>query len=111
MPRFYGYKPIPEEYNEVVGNKILSDNIKDMDDKFAFLTSSRFWALVIGALSIYLQAKGYIGEAEMQLIATITAGFTVIKTLDRNIGDAKAGVTTVSMPANIGTVTATTSDN
>lgn len=52
-------------------------------DKFEFLTSNRFWALVIGAVSIYLKAKGWIGEPEMLLIATITGGFTIIRTADR----------------------------
>ena len=60
-----------------------------MNEKFAFLLSSRFWALIIGALSIYLQQKGFIGEPEMLLIATITAGFATIRTVDRNTGDAK----------------------
>lgn len=54
-----------------------------MANKFEFLTSTRFWAIVIGAASIYLKAKGWIGEPEMLLIATITAGFTVVKTVDR----------------------------
>jgi hypothetical protein len=78
------------------------------NSKFLFLTSSRFWALVIGAVSIYLKMKGFIGEPEMMLIATITSGFTIIKTLDRNIGDAKAGITTVSMPSNVSNVQAST---
>ncbi len=54
-----------------------------MTDKLEFLIAPRFWALVIGALSIYLKAKGYIGEAEMALIATITAGFITVRTIDR----------------------------
>ena len=54
-----------------------------MIEKLEFLQSTRFWALVIGAISIYAQTKGWIGEPEMLLIATITAGFTAIRTLDR----------------------------
>lgn len=54
-----------------------------MNEKFAFLTSTRFWAMIIGAISIYLQTKGYIGEAEMALIATISGGFITIATIDR----------------------------
>lgn len=54
-----------------------------MQEKFAFIYSTRFWALVIGAISIYLQTKGYIGEAEMVLIATIMGGFVTVKTIDR----------------------------
>lgn len=48
-----------------------------------FLSSSRFWALVIGAVSFYLKTKGFIGEPEMMLIATISAGFATIRTIDR----------------------------
>lgn len=59
------------------------------DSKWLFVTSTRFWAIVIGAVSIYLQKKGIFGDAEMFLIATITAGFTVVRTIDRNIGDTK----------------------
>ncbi len=50
---------------------------------FSFIRSTRFWAIVIGALSIYLQSKGFIGDPEMILIATITGGFTVVRTIDR----------------------------
>lgn len=52
-------------------------------NKFTFLTSTRFWALIIGALSVYLQTKGFIGDPEMILIATVTTGFTAIRTIDR----------------------------
>jgi hypothetical protein len=54
-----------------------------MKEKFEFIYSTRFWSLVIGAVSIYLKTKGYIGEPEMLLIATITGGFIGIKTIDR----------------------------
>ncbi len=83
-----------------------------MKEKFEFLSSTRFWAIVIAAVSIYAKTKGYIGEAEMVLISTIMAGFVTVKTVDR-IGDkgveaaeAKGGVTTVTMPSNVSTVTA-----
>lgn len=48
-----------------------------------FIKSNRFWVMVIGALSIYLKARGIIGEPEMALIATISAGFIVVRTVDR----------------------------
>lgn len=48
-----------------------------------FLTAPRFWAMVIGAVSFYAKTKGYIGEAEMILIATIMAGFVTVGTIDR----------------------------
>jgi len=38
-------------------------------------------------VSVYLESKGYIGEPERNLIATIVAGFTAIRTIDRNMGD------------------------
>lgn len=52
-------------------------------EKFEFLTSTRFWAIVLGAVSLYLKQKGIFGDAEMLLIATITAGFTIVRTVDR----------------------------
>jgi len=54
-----------------------------LPEKLQFLTAPRFWALMIGAVSLYLKTKGYIGEAETVLIATITAGFITVKTIDR----------------------------
>lgn len=39
--------------------------------------------MIIGALSIYLQSKGYIGEPEMKLIATISTVFITVRTVDR----------------------------
>ena len=50
---------------------------------FPFLYATRFWAMVIAAVSIYAQAKGWIGQPEMLLIASVTAGFTVVRTIDR----------------------------
>lgn len=52
-------------------------------DTFAFLKATRFWALVLGAVSVYAKLKGWIGEPEMALIATITGGFTIVRTIDR----------------------------
>jgi hypothetical protein len=54
-----------------------------MQEKFSFLYATRFWALVIGAISIYLKTKGIIGDSEMVLIATITGGFITVKTIDK----------------------------
>ncbi len=112
-------KRILEEYTEVVSSELLIKSLEEknnMNEKFAFLTSSRFWALVIGAVSMYLKAKGFIGEPEMLLIATISSGFIVVKTVDRNTGDAVISAaevggktTTVTMPNN-STVTASTEE-
>jgi len=54
-----------------------------MMKEFAFLKATRFWALVIGAVSAYLKIKGYIGEAELTLIGIITGGFITVRTVDR----------------------------
>jgi hypothetical protein len=81
-----------------------------INDKFSFLLAPRFWAMILGAVAIYLKMKNYIGEAEMTLIATITAGFITVKTIDRNLGD-KEGVTTVSIPSTVSSVKATTDIN
>lgn len=50
---------------------------------YSFLTSTRFWVMILGALSIYCEAKGWIGEPERNLIATISTVFITVKTLDR----------------------------
>ena len=52
-------------------------------EKLDFLKSTRFWALVIGAVTLYLQSKGIIGESELTLIGTIVAGFIGVRTVDR----------------------------
>jgi len=39
--------------------------------------------MVFGAVALYLQMKGFIGEAELTLIGTIVAGFIGIRTIDR----------------------------
>lgn len=49
----------------------------------SFLKSNRFWALVIGAVAVYLEAKGFIGEAERNLIAIISTSFITVRTIDR----------------------------
>lgn len=86
-----------------------------MNNKFDFIYSTRFWSLVIGAVIFYLKSKGFIGEAEMVLVETILVGFIGIKTIDKNVGEANiksaelvGSTTTVSIPSNISTVTAST---
>lgn len=56
-----------------------NNNLNHME----FLKSTRFWVMIIGALSIYLQAKGYIGEPEMKFIATVSTIFITVRTVDR----------------------------
>jgi len=81
MATFNEQYEYPEDYFPWSGEGLKDD--KNKMNTFDFLTSTRFWAMVIGALSIYLQSKGFIGEPEMMLIATITAGFTIVKTADK----------------------------
>lgn len=52
---------------------------------FTFLKSNRFWVLVIGAVAVYAEAKGWIGEPERNLIATLSAVFISVRTLDRTV--------------------------
>lgn len=68
---------------------------------FGFLYATRFWALVLLALSVYGQRKGWIGEPEMILISTITGGFTIVRTVDRATEQriAAAAVTTGEVKA------------
>jgi hypothetical protein len=60
-----------------------------MNNKFDFIYSTRFWAMILGAGFLYLEAKGWIGEAERNLFVTIAGGFIGIKTIDKNVGEAK----------------------
>ncbi len=54
-----------------------------MKDQLSFLTSNRFWAVIIGALTLYLHTKGWIGQPEIVLIETVLGGFVTIRTVDR----------------------------
>lgn len=110
---------IYEEFNENTFNvkeveNLTINTISIMKEKFDFITSLRFWSLVIGAVMFYLNSKGIVGEQEMILVNTILGGFITLKTIDRAseqkvLAAKEAGaVTTVSMPSNVNTVTATT---
>jgi len=52
-------------------------------ESLAFLKAVRFWVMLLGSLSIYFESKGWIGEPERNLIATISAIFIGVSTLDR----------------------------
>lgn len=54
-----------------------------MSKKFEFLKATRFWAMIITAIAVYLSQTGVIDESLAQLIATISGGFLAVKTLDR----------------------------
>jgi len=44
------------------------------------LNSTRFWAIVLGAVVVYLSAKGFIGDLERNLISSILGGYVVVDT-------------------------------
>lgn len=53
-----------------------------MPEKLSFLTSTRFWALVIGGLSIASEG-GFTPEAWMKGILFVVTGFTAVRTADK----------------------------
>ena len=67
-------------------------------------SSTRFWAIVFGAIVVYLRQKGFIDQYLMELITTILGGHIVINTVDK-FSD-KSTNTTVSIPSGVSTVTA-----
>ncbi len=50
---------------------------------YAFIKATRFWVMILGALSVYGEAKGWIGEPERNFLATISAIFIAVSTFDR----------------------------
>lgn len=50
---------------------------------FEFIKSTRFWAVVIGAVAVYFHQEGIITEPLMQLILTICGGHVTIRTVDK----------------------------
>lgn len=54
-----------------------------IDPWWAFVQSTRFWVMILGSIAVYGETKGWIGEPERNLIATISTVFITVKTLDR----------------------------
>jgi hypothetical protein len=50
---------------------------------FQFLTSNRFWAIVLFSLAIALKDAGVISVELAQFVMTVTAGHIGVKTVDR----------------------------
>lgn len=71
------------------------------DDKWAFTRAPRFYVMLAGTFSVYLQMKGWIGEPETILIASTSAIFLATKTIDR-FGDKK--VEAADITANTNTI-------
>ena len=74
------------EVNSFVLSGILPTSKKENDEeKFNFIYSTRFWAMIIAALSVYLKSKGWIGDEEMTLLTTVSSLFVAIKTFDKTV--------------------------
>lgn len=75
-----------------------------MDNKLAFLTSVRFWNLVIIAAVIVLKKEGIIVDDTLvstisEIIALVLGGSTVIRTIDRQADKkVEAAVAAVNPP-------------
>ena len=54
-----------------------------MKDKLLFLTSTRFWALVLIAIIGVLQTEGILSAEIATALVTILGGFAVVRTVDR----------------------------
>jgi len=62
--------------------------------KFKFLTSERFWAVVLGAVILCLNKEGVINENITTMLETILFAFVGIRTVDR-FGEKIGGVSKV----------------
>lgn len=62
-----------------------------MNDKFAFLLSTRFWAIVLGSASTVLVSPEFANDEWYvslgKFLSYVAGGFTVVRTIDRNIWD------------------------
>lgn len=62
-----------------------------MNEKFAFLTSTRFWAMVITSASVVLIDPAFATQPWYvsfgKFLGLVGAGFVTVKTIDRNTGD------------------------
>lgn len=63
----------------------------DPKSQWSFITSPRFWALVIGAVALALWQDGIISQGWVTCVATITGGFITVRTVDR-FGERIGGV-------------------
>lgn len=60
-----------------------------MNDKFSFILSTRFWAIVLGSIStIIVQPEFATDEWYVsvgKILGLVSAGFTAVRTIDRNL--------------------------
>lgn len=60
-----------------------------LNGKFAFLTSTRFWALIIGSAGVVLVDPTVMIDPWFmsfgKFLSLVAAGFTLIRTVDRTV--------------------------
>lgn len=73
-------------------------------------TSPRFWLIVVigvlQSLVVFKVIDGVQAESLVQIVQSVLAGIVTVRTVDK-LGENKEGATTVSMPENVSSVTAT----
>ena len=110
------YDKVPEEFDEdnYLVDELLEDekhfmSLFEKGGRLEFLTANRFIAVVIGAITIYCETKGWIGEPERNLITTIMGSFVTVSTIDKFAEKIKGEPqTTVNIPTNVSSTTTTT---
>ena len=56
-----------------------------LHDDWAFVTKPSFYAMVGGAIALWLMTDGYITEGLGQCLTVIFGGFVVVNRIDRNV--------------------------
>lgn len=54
-----------------------------MNEHFGFIRSSRFWALVMLALSVALNSYGVMPQETMNALITLLGGYIAVGTIDK----------------------------
>lgn len=57
--------------------------METIKNKFAFVFSTRFWAMILAATVQYLESEGTISANSSQFLTTVFAGFIGVRTVDR----------------------------
>ena len=73
-----------------LGEVKIDQPIEEKELWWSFVQSPRFWVMLIGTVSVYLEAKGWLGVEERNLLASIAALFITVKTIDK-LGKNMAG--------------------
>ena len=54
-----------------------------MNEHFTFIYSSRFWALVMLAISVALNSYGILPQETMNALITLLGGYIAVGTIDK----------------------------